>query len=950
MAEEILLILNDQQKPLVNHYLETVARGGLRKYHATTQTGIRSGHDLYSHLVHGGLLAYSLGALFGFPDEEIRLFMAAFSIHDLNKLYEPGGKSLQKLADDRAFFEQVIHDSGVAEFFPDWRESFTDLKQLVLGHGAHTTAAGERLLARIEGSRLTKDRLNELTHLMRAVDISDIDESFAERKFKDKFLLEINSVGTRQYWLVSHRLGEHRGVLSNLIHNGATDVLKDDYAATSVFLSPEGTWYLVPSDTTLPDRATFLEKVSGKVRQSLQAIRNQDLSKIVVLTKDGVKTDASLFGLGLSAEGIITAITQQVFRRKFAERDIEANRDKCDERLQRKAPKDLSAYCGEHGVRYPETEEEMRAGELLRALYNLVNVHFSQEAASLTDGATEPWAAIYRLLDLKGDAFEPFDKLYDRPFVVAGTLGQSYENLEAHVTSILSRLLDVQGLTSVAETTDFLSAYLAEVLDIDFAPRPAADFAAYFRAYTGQNHRQCCYSAFSGQAESWMSAEVPKGIVVQQFSNRLEGGVKREPKRNICPVCREQFFLEQMLFRSGGAKGMYLHFFPEQSLPAAYLDTLRQTLQDLAQKADPDTFFLPTETSLVAGEEGDLELRLLAQKARGFSVPRRNEAIGNTITLSVCPGVDVTSDGERLLSCAEVGLRLSKLLGLRCLVSEAPIPPLGPQQFGDFYLDTLPSALQEFFGSQNLNQQQADALLERYVALRIVDREVRTGYDSVAWDLARALGATPLEIFAVANRALERKLRQVASGRDGALGTVIRARICRFLEKLSEGGTMMADEQNLSSRVKRMAQIATEYKLWGRSRINPSSLLDPLNTAFENLRRQSPEMDLPFVKAQTIQDIFAHIDRVRRLTNPNFRIGKTKRQAITTYIDEFYRILEEVYHVQLPRVLSHEKAIKAAYLCFLSEAMLASKIEPVEEEIEEPESESEEQGKTQEVL
>ena len=376
MADELLLILNNQQKPLVDQYLETVARGGLRKYRTTRQTGIRQGHDLYSHLVRGGLLAYSLGTLFEFPDEEIRLLMSAFSIHDLNKLYEPGGKSLRKLADDRAFFEQVIHDSGVADFLSDWRENFTDLKQLVLGHGGHTTVAGERLLAHVEGSRLSKDRLDELTHLMRAVDISDIDEPFEERKFKDKFLLEINSVGAKQYRFISHRLGEHRGVLSNLIHNRVMEVLQNDCGATPVVLYPEGTWYLIPVDMPLPDRADFLEKVSQAVRQSLQAVRNQDLSKIVVLTKDGVKADASLFGLGLGAGDILREISKQVFRRKFASKDIEANRTKCDERLQRKVPKDLTVYGNEHGLRYPETEDSMRAGELLRALYNLVNIHF----------------------------------------------------------------------------------------------------------------------------------------------------------------------------------------------------------------------------------------------------------------------------------------------------------------------------------------------------------------------------------------------------------------------------------------------------------------------------------------------------------------------------------------------------------------------------------------------
>jgi hypothetical protein len=55
MADEILLILNNQQKPLVDDYLETVARGGLQKYRDTKQTGIRTGHDLYSHLIRGGL-------------------------------------------------------------------------------------------------------------------------------------------------------------------------------------------------------------------------------------------------------------------------------------------------------------------------------------------------------------------------------------------------------------------------------------------------------------------------------------------------------------------------------------------------------------------------------------------------------------------------------------------------------------------------------------------------------------------------------------------------------------------------------------------------------------------------------------------------------------------------------------------------------------------------------
>ena len=920
MADEILLILSNKQESIVDRYLKTVAKGKLQKYRASAQTGIRQGHDLYSHLIRGSLLLHSLGSLFQYSDEDIRLLMAAFSIHDLNKLYEPGGKSLRKLVDDRAFLEQVIRDSGVAEFLPEWQEVFADLKQLILGHGGHTTVAGERLLAEIEGSRIGKTHLEALTFLMRAVDISDLSQRFEERKFKDKFLLEINSVGVKQYRLISYRLGEHRGVLSNIIHNSAREVLEKEYTATAVLLYPEGTWYLVPSGASLPDRSVFHQKVSAAVQRSLGKIRSQDLSKIVSLTKDGVKTDPSLFRLGLDAPEIVTEITKQVFRRRFDPRKIEGERQKCAGRLQRKSSINIEIYCNEHRISYPQTEDLMRAGELLRALYNLIKTHFSKQAVLLTNGEDDPWSSLYILLGIDGAVFEPFDKLYDRPFVVAGTLKKAYSNLEQEVENILSRLLDVnlnvkQGKGNSAPP-DFLTSYLGHILDVDFAPRPASDLAAYFSSYVAQNHKQCCYSASVAQAESWMSAEVPKGIVVQQFSNRLEGGVKREPKRNICPVCREQFFLEQMLFRSGGAKGMYLHFFPRGSLPAVYMETLRSSLEELAQKADPDTFFLPTENSLADRQDTNLELHLLSQKARGFAVPKRSEAIGNTITLSICPGVRESRDGRRILQSVEIGLRLGKLLGLRCIVSESPIPPIGPQQFDAFYIDTIPSALQGFFGQKNLSFSQTDALLERYTALRIVDREVRSGFDSIDWDLAQALGVTPLAIFAVAGRALERKLRSSKAAAPEVLASPIRTRLTEILEILAYGGKTMA-EQAVSTRLKTMAKLAAEHTLRGSS-FKRNSLLDPLTLAFDRLRRKSEPLDLDAVQAATSQAIF---DRIERLADPQYKPGAAKHEKITRFVAVFYDLLRESYGNSFARFLSDEKSLKEAYLFYLNAAL-----------------------------
>ncbi len=126
-GDEILLIFSHKQKPIVDAYLETVASGGLHKYRSVSQYGIREGQDLYSHLAYGGMRLHTLSSLFDFSESETRLLMSAFSIHDLNKLYEPGGKGLRQLADDRAFLEQMIHEMGVSRFFPAWENYVVDL-------------------------------------------------------------------------------------------------------------------------------------------------------------------------------------------------------------------------------------------------------------------------------------------------------------------------------------------------------------------------------------------------------------------------------------------------------------------------------------------------------------------------------------------------------------------------------------------------------------------------------------------------------------------------------------------------------------------------------------------------------------------------------------------------------------------------------------------------------
>ena len=65
-----------------------------------------------------------------------------------------------------------------------------------------------------------------------------------------------------------------------------------------------------------------------------------------------------------------------------------------------------------------------------------------------------------------------------------------------------------------------------------------------------------------------MAANAPGSVGVQSFSNRLVGGSSREPKRNICAVCRVQFILEKLAWSThrdkhgGDYTTFYFHFYP----------------------------------------------------------------------------------------------------------------------------------------------------------------------------------------------------------------------------------------------------------------------------------------------------------------------------------------------------------------------------------------------------
>lgn len=144
---------------------------------------------------------------------------------------------------------------------------------------------------------------------------------------------------------------------------------------------------------------------------------------------------------------------------------------------------------------------------------------------------------------------------------------------------------------------------------------------------------------------------------------------------------------------------------------------------------------------------------------------------------------------------------------------------------------------------------------------------------------------------------------------------------------------MNTEQKSVSEVIKEMAHIGWKAKIKGKTLVR-SSLLMPINTIFDKLRRQQQILDFETLRAATISEVLTYLERTE---NPKYRRNKEKwretREKVEEFVNLFFnQILAGSYQNKLARLMTDEKDIKAAYLFYVR-----TQIKPKEEK-EEPES------------
>ena len=561
-----------------------------------------------------------------------------------------------------------------------------------------------------------------------------------------------------------------------------------------------------------------------------------------------------LWRVALPSTAIFTCITNTVVRKQykaewreqrnaFVRDDLEAFLNGQDDNAELREL--VSSVLKEREL-VPIDEDALKRGEFAMAYRNFLKDHRDEQLKAVKQDA---WSRTYRLFQLP----ETHDSLYQlidpyrRAYFLARDMpAQELKSMMAVALADLEQLTEqAQAAQSTrkgkskqetVETGSAVACGLApQVCTIPTAPAQAFDvtflvdylernlqvwdsqstnplqaqtvnFRDSLRRYADSKRpdRQCCYCSSSLPAEEWMAIQVPSSLGVQSFSNRLDGGSSREPKRNVCAVCRTQFILEKLAWEShrdkqgGELVTFYLHFFPYSFFTPPFLHAWWLSIKNVRGMKNYRALFLNTSDYLLQWQR-DYEhfqagVKYTSRGLEGLGVPAYSEAISNTPVLPLI--VSGRNYGLKFLLALEKTVILANWFDCRVILSRLPTPllNLANEKLGDdpvaLLIENVPSSMNWLLPRNMLTRGDLDGLCQKLGALHAIARELATDGDQLllVYDLVTAAAHDPLALYHEVDRLIEQKATQKKGGKTENQAMRITSIVAPLIEKLLQEG------------------------------------------------------------------------------------------------------------------------------------------------------------------
>jgi CRISPR-associated protein Csc3 len=875
-------LLNRPPQSLEEAYFSEI-RPKLYENHAHHhQYGVRTGTTVAQHLDSACQFALTATGIARVEENKRGLILAATAVHDLNKL-DPQGRNVKTLARDKQFLREQLEKACVISFV----KSEADLelvRKLIERHSGHNVSDGARFLPEDED-------IKKLAAFVTAADLFDL--GIPEQQRLRKLETELTVAFGKPCRLFQVHLIEDRGFLTALLLNACEEVFqRRDLHPLAIF--PHGELFV--GDKLVTDNLT--EEIAAAWQNKIDEVFGNNIEKLIRATKDGIKIAAE--AIEQNIEEVLLNLRASLEKKKANYKQNKIANDV--NKWSTKAGEDAVNQARNLGLLPVSSAEEFAISEGLKAIY------LSYREANLKP--QEAWDKIAEHTGISKQqraALEAFDPQYGRPLFAVKGVTKGMEAIEQALRESFELRKGIGITENSQESLTASDEMIAAVSRMLILPdiNNQLEGEKYLEAYIEANPKKRCSLGYStDDIEDLTSDNMPPGTKVQVFSNRLPGGIAKEPKRQGDAIASLAYKIMTLGANFPAVKKqepLYLHF----SLPKGSSPELLRIWRNFLERAAETNAEGGTVTVDEIQLYRDNILEFKSHKVVGFAFPKRPDFVHNHVIIPVVWG-DANASVS-LLKSLRLALELSLSLefGFPFTLSGNLEAELADDVYGR--VEGIPAALQPLLGNGQYNRQEAEKIRQRLECIGKLAIAVASiqKVDDCLYDLARAC-TRPIELYYVLLRWI---LREQDEPNFAAIWSQIKEPLNQLLENL-----MPNENSLLTTYLKEAAKIAVEANLKGSS-FKRTSITEPFTAFTSAVRSHKSYMDLDFLFAVLVQQYHTRLDRIR-----DNHVGLTKFEQIKSFYNVLRKLYEDIYQARPEKLLSDQDKLEAAYLFFYQEA------------------------------
>lgn len=922
------------------------------------QTGAKEGQSLASHIENMIGVASAIKKIFNLNDEEERVLLTSITIHDLNKVpeYEEkfGYLSLISEKDTEGNYINIISECNkcnIENFFPSYKDYIEDIREIIGRHSAHLFNYGENLINN-SLRKLNRDRIESLVEIIRAVDVLDLSKTLEEEDKKRQFLGHINTAVMEdgiQYKIVSHKISEDRGILTNIIHNGVVEYLSGKGLIPIAYYK-DGTIYLQDKDNEIilndTDKKEMLAKISLRIREKVF----DNYKGFIKNAQSGIKVDEKCLEI-TSIENIVYEIYNlsnkaklpdlgkknktiddvfEKYKNSYSKDEFDILKgqidilkskvqDENDKKKVGNLKKEIKIKEESLNIQYGakkiiklinenkkdicSNEDSLRFSQFLIGVYNFLNSYVSNKNSVLS------WSEFYNLFNLNKEEIEYLnlipskDALYVRPYIMGDFLYSKYADKSDELIQSIINYFNENINISAKEDDDIwseLKCYIKKNLILSFESVDRSSFKSMLENYSNRKMKKCCLCSNEFEAKDWMAGDVPYKLKVQNFSNRLQAGT-REPKRKVCSVCQIEYLLHKSVYSSGGeASRKYLSIIPRSFNTAEYIRSVKVVFDEFKHKDIGALYFDTYNTFIdeINKSKNSVTPLFTETKMTGLAVPKYSEVFSNYF---IMPIHFITKSKERdiWINSLLYALVFNQHFNSKVIISEFPLALFKKEDIDEIYIGDVPPIYKKLF-EKNWSKEECLKTIELFINVFCLAKTLGESSEFV-YEILEYLNDGELDFIYALYKVLKNGKNDTKLNKIHKIGNEVN----EMLKYINEGDGKV-------SVIKELAEFACNNNLYGSlgGYLKDNSINKPLMIIFDNICRNDSEIfndeDINALCKREMEKYFERTD--------GKYFGEKKIKNIDIYVDMFMnKLLNDQFKGDLIKLDRNKKKILSVY-------------------------------------